>query len=214
MALLFVSPAVFSVFLRSCRILICWISVFFFIAPDCLRASPEIIGSLIDPVKLDSLRGDRAANGRMRKIAYWLETDRREGLDPAEVIATAQKSLAYKNPERAAVVKASLLRNLTILQRLGCLEEDGMEKLRRGRAPEITKGPYAGDIVHVDHIIPRAIAPGLDEKLYNLEFMPGSMNSSKGAKIGQRQIALAKEWRALNLISPEEYQKVVSAKGA
>ncbi|HEY1121305.1 MAG TPA: hypothetical protein VGE67_06875 [Haloferula sp.] len=32
-----------------------------------------LISSLIDPAKLDTLKGDRAANTRLRKIAYWLE---------------------------------------------------------------------------------------------------------------------------------------------
>ena len=56
-----------------------------------------------------------------------------------------------------------------------------MEKLRRGKAPTITKGPYADDIATGDHIIPRSVCPELDNCLYNLEFMPGRMNSSKGA---------------------------------
>jgi hypothetical protein len=32
-----------------------------------------IVSSLIDPAKLDTLKGDRAANSRLRKVAYWLE---------------------------------------------------------------------------------------------------------------------------------------------
>jgi len=30
----------------------------------------------------------------------------------------------------------------------GCLEQEGMEKLRKGKAPTITKGPYAGSLTH------------------------------------------------------------------
>lgn len=125
-------------------------------------ASPEIIAPLIDPEKLDALNGDRAANSRLRKIAYWLEAGRREGKGPSEVITAAQKALGYAETPRGLAVKASLLRNLDILGKLGCLDEDGMAKLRRGNAPKITKGPYAGDIASVDHIIPRSVAPGLD----------------------------------------------------
>ena len=36
----------------------------------------EIIAPLIDPAKLDTLKGDRAANRRLRKIAHHLETAR------------------------------------------------------------------------------------------------------------------------------------------
>ena len=53
------------------------------------------------------------------------------------------------------------------------------------------------------HIIARAIAPELDEKLFNLEFMPATMNRQKAAGICQRQLALAKKWQAMGLLSSE-----------
>jgi hypothetical protein len=59
---------------------------------------------------------------------------------------------------------------------LGCLDAAGMGKLRKGNAPTIRKGPYAGEIVTGDHIIPRSVCPELDNKLYNLEFMPLTLN--------------------------------------
>ena len=108
-----------------------------------LQASPEIIAPLIDPEKLDALNGDRAANSRLRKIAYWLEADRRAGLDPGEVIETAQKALGCHDTVRSRAVLKSLVRNLVILERLGCLDEAGMAKLRRGNAPKITQGRIA-----------------------------------------------------------------------
>ncbi len=46
-----------------------------------------------------------------------------------------------------------------------------MQLLRRGRAPTIKRGPYAGEKLTVDHIIPRAVAPALDKVLANLELM-------------------------------------------
>ena len=56
------------------------------------------------------------------------------------------------------------------------------------------------------------MAPGLNERLYNLEFMPSRMNNSKGAKIGQKQIALAKEWYAGGLMLEAEYRRVIGFK--
>lgn len=105
-----------------------------------------ILAPLIDPAKLDTLKGDRAANPRLRKICYWLEEARRAGSDPAAVIDGAQVRTGYAGTARAREDKKALLRNLTILERLGCLDADGMAKLRRGNAPTITRGPYAGDI--------------------------------------------------------------------
>lgn len=102
------------------------------------------------------------------------------------------------------------LAHTCILARLDSLVAS--QALRKGNAPTITRGPYAGDVVEVDHIIPRAVVPELDRKLYNLEFMPGRMNREKSAKIGQRQIALAKRWADQGLLS-REGQKAVMVRG-
>ena len=87
-----------------------------------------------------------------------------------------------------------------ILERLGCFDEAGLAKLRKGNAPTITKGPYAGEIVTGDHIIPRSVCPELDNKIYNLEMMPLTLNQRKGAKVTQRQIDLAKRWNTDGLL--------------
>tara|TARA_B100001093_G_scaffold131799_1_gene124330 strand:- start:497 stop:850 length:354 start_codon:yes stop_codon:yes gene_type:complete len=80
-------------------------------------------------------------------------------------------------------------------------DEAGMIKLRKSNAPTITKGPYAGEIVTGDHIIPRSVCLELDNALYNLEMMPLTLNQKKSAKIGQRQIDLAKRWNQDGLLS-------------
>jgi hypothetical protein len=105
-----------------------------------------------------------------------------------------QAHTSLREPKRAKAQRASLIRNRVILERLGCIDEVGMIKLRKGNAPTITKGPYAGEIVTGDHIIPRSVCPELDNALYNLEMMPLTLNQRKSAKIGQRQIDLARRW--------------------
>jgi hypothetical protein len=47
--------------------------------------------------------------------------------------------------EKLKAQRDSLIRNVTILERLGCLDMSGMDKLRRGITPTITKGPHAGE---------------------------------------------------------------------
>ena len=96
-----------------------------------------------------------------------------------------------------------------ILERLGCIDEVGMIKLRKGNAPTITKGPYAGEIVTGDHIIPRSVCPELDNSLYNLDIMPLTLNEKKSAKIGQRQIDLARRWNQDGLLSDEGLKSVL-----
>ena len=56
----------------------------------------------------------------------------------------------------------AMTRNRVIAERLGCLDEIGMTTLRSGKAAVIRNGPYAGDKLSVDHIIPRAVCAELD----------------------------------------------------
>jgi hypothetical protein len=90
-----------------------------------------------------------------------------------------------------------MVRNRVIAERLGCLEEAGMADLRRGKPPTIRTGPYAGDKLSVDHILPRAVCPELDTTLANLELMPMRMNSSKSDSIGERQ---GRTWRETSML--------------
>lgn len=183
------------------------------IAPTTVTANGGAIyvAPLLDPAKLDTLKGERPANPRLRKICYWLATAKAGGESPAEVIRQAQVATGYAGTARAEADRESLLRNLTILERLGCLDADNMAKLRRGNAPTIRRGPYAGDLAEVDHIIPRAVAPELDAKLFNLEFMPSRMKREKAARVGQRQRALAREWQAKGLVSNDVLRLVEAA---
>ena len=103
----------------------------------------------------------------------------------------------------------SLLRNRTILERLGCLDDDGMDKLRRGKAPTITKGPYAGELATVDHIIARSACPELGNRLYNLEFMPDTLNKRKSDEVGDRQRQLAEKWHRSRLLSEDGHRRIM-----
>ncbi|MBI5387816.1 MAG: hypothetical protein HZA90_24405 [Verrucomicrobia bacterium] len=53
----------------------------------------------------------------------------------------------------------------------------------------------------MDHIIPRKVAPELDNVIANLELMPLRMNESKNATVGDRQKDLAKRLNRAGLLS-------------
>ena len=166
------------------------------------------IAPLIDPAKLATL-GKRGANSRVQKCVYWLATAKAAGEKSDKVAGDAVASAGYTK-EAAALTKAELLRNLDIAEKLGCLDADGLAKMRRGNAPTVRKGPYAGDIASVDHIIPRAVAPELDNCIANLELLPLKVNESKNDKIGARQIDLARKLHSAGLLSAEGKQRIDS----
>ena len=166
--------------------------------------------NLCDPAKIATLTSDRAANPRVRKIAYWLEVARQQGRDPQTEMDKTMSAVGWGGTLKGDLTAAAMARNRTIAERLGCLDAEGMALLRRGNAPTINFGPYTGEKLTVDHIIPRAVSPSLDLVLANLELMPNSLNLRKGSKIGQRQIDLANKLLQAGLLSSQEHAVIVS----
>ena len=66
------------------------------------------LAPLLDPAKLDSLKGKRAATPRLRKACYWLEMARRAGRDPGEVTDQAHALLTPHSTKRLRCQKGSL----------------------------------------------------------------------------------------------------------
>ena len=157
------------------------------------------IASLIEPAKLATL-GERGANSRVQKAVYWLATARTEGQKPAKVLDRAVALAGYRNAA-AKLTRKALLRNLDIADKLGSLDAAGLAEMRRGKAPLVMKGPYKGDELSVDHIIPRAVVPELDNVIANVELMPLRMNESKNDRIGDRQRDLARKLYKAGLLS-------------
>ena len=167
-------------------------------------SSHAALVSLCDPAKIATITTERGANPRIRKIAYWLEAARINGQDPMAAMNSVMDAIGWGGTLKGQLTAEAMVRNRIIAERLGCLDASGMELLRRGSAPTITFGPYTGQKLTVDHIIPRAVAPQLDTLLANLEFMPAHMNFSKGAKIGQRQVDLAAKLFRAGVLSSAE----------
>ena len=84
--------------------------------------------------------------------------------------------------------------------------------MRRGKSPTVTKGPYKGQELSVDHIVPRAVVPELDNVIANLELLPLRLNESKNDKVGDRQLSHAKKLYGAGLLSAEGLKKVQIAR--
>lgn len=174
---------------------------------SCLQAGADTIHtaliSLCDPVKIATISSERGANPRVRKICYWLEMARRDGRDPEAEMEAVMAAVGWGNTAKGDLTSAAMIRNRVIAEQLGCLDDAGMTDLRSGSAPTIRTGPYTGDQLSVDHIIPRSVCIELDTTLANLELMPMRMNSAKNDRVGQRQLDLAKKLASAELLSNE-----------
>ena len=169
-----------------------------------------LLRPLIDPAKLRTL-GTRGTNPRIQKAVAILWTAKRDGLDPAKVAANAVALIGWAETAKGRITADALVRNLSIAERLGAVTNADIESMRRGRAPTVRTGPYTGDIISVDHIVPRAVAPELDNVVANLEFMPLMLNQSKNDKVGARQLDVARKLHAAGLLSDAGLQRVTDA---
>jgi hypothetical protein len=169
----------------------------------------EKVASLVDPAKLTAL-GKRGANPRVHKYVAQLADARTAGFSPKRV-ATKALTLAGVKGSKAKLTAEAMTRNLAIAERLGCLDQDGLQDMRRGQAPTIRRGPYKEDQLSVDHIIPRKVAPELDNAIANLELMPLRMNEGKNDSVGARQKSLAKKLNKAGLLSDAGLKTVLKA---
>ncbi len=185
--------------------------------PACGKTAPgkppakdyaRLIEPLIDPAKLATL-GDRGANSRVQKAVAILWAAKQDGQEPGKVAADAVALIGWAGTSKGSMTADALVRNLTIIERLGADTPADIELMKRGKAPTVRKGPYSGDIVSVDHIVPRAVTPELDNVIANLEFMPLKLNQSKKDHIGDRQVSVAKALRGAGLLSEEGLKRVL-----
>lgn len=158
------------------------------------------ISSLIDPAKLATLR-ERGANSRIQKITAILITAKQAGKNPVEIAREAVKKIGWSGTAKGDLTSAAILRNLDIAEKLGAITPEDIAAMRKGNAATVRNGPYAGDILSVDHIIPRSVAPELDNTICNLELLPLKVNEAKGDKIGDRQRALAQKLHVAGLLA-------------
>jgi hypothetical protein len=157
------------------------------------------ISSLVDPAKLATM-GARGANSRVEKYVAIMAEGKADGVAPKKVAGKAMAIVGMKG-SAAKLTAEAMVRNLTIAERLGCLDSDGLGEMHRGQAPTVHRGPYRGEKLSVDHIIPRAVVPELDNVIANLELMPLKMNEGENAKIGARQLDLARKLHKAGLLS-------------
>ena len=173
-------------------------------AASCMAApstAAVAIAAQTDPLKLATLKGERAANPRMQRCVYWLATAEAAGEKPEAVLDEAARLNGTTGTPYAGFIRWGMIENLRLAKELGILTPEGMAELRRGKSATITKGEYAGQEAEADHVIPVAVCPELSNQVFNLELLPAKLNRAKGAKIGERQKVFGKELHDAKLLS-------------
>ena len=169
-------------------------------------ADVRTVAALIDPVKLAAL-GERGANPRLNKLIYWLWHAEQRGLSPESSLNWALWLNGQQEPQ-AGLVKESLLRNVKIATQLGLLDAQNLDHLRHGRAAIVRSGPYRGEVVEIDHIVPYSLAPEVGNDLANLEMLPRTLNRRKSNLVNERQLAHAERLHTAGLLTQKSLDQV------
>ena len=173
-----------------------------------VEARAALLRPLIDPAKLATLKGDRAANPRVLKAVAILFTARADGLVPAAVSEAALPE-SWRGTAKGSMTTEALLENLRILDEAGAVTPADLEALRHGNCPTIRTGPNAGGILSVDHTVPKKVCPELENVIANLRLMALKENKSKNDRIGPAEVALAKRLHRAGLVSDDGMRAVV-----
>lgn len=169
-------------------------------APTATMDEATQIAALINPAKLATLKS-RGANPRILKLTAILYVAKTAGKNPEEITRQAVARIGWGGTDKGRLTAAAIIHNLTIAEELGSTTDEDIADMRRGRSPTVRKGPYTGDILSVDHIIPVAAAPELSNTIANLELMPLRLNQAKNDRISDRQRNFAKKLHAAGILA-------------
>ncbi len=177
------------------------------------KIAEQILRPLCDPVKLTSL-GIRGANSRVHKVLYHLYDLEKDGgnigraLDRA-LVPGMKGEFYYSQP----LVKRQILANYKAAKELGIFEDaSNLDKMRRGYAPTIQRGPYAGKAVEVDHIISVKEAPELSNNLANLRYLSETENMARGARLDGDALRLMQDMKSAGWTPSPQLQSRVALK--
>lgn len=156
---------------------------------------------------------ERGSNETMRLVNFKIYQAYQDGLDVSKLLDLAQPK--SKQPAVLAELnKKRFLSNLQLGIEYGIYEgEENLKPLAYGKAPFITKGPHKGERIDVEHLVPKSIAPDLDNILANLMWYPASLNQSKSDTVTPEAMAMAEVFKEQEILPYDQFLAVKKAFG-
>lgn len=180
-------------------------------AKEAVRNTANVVAPLVDYRDLYANGRAREANDILLKTVAALVDAENSGIELSEVLSRAERindtPAAYSE-----LLTESLMRNVKIARELELDTPENLDRMRNGTSPVVGRGPYAGEIAEVDHIVPRSLAPDLDNLLINLELMPRTLNRRKHNKVTLRAEQMARRFFEAGIMKPESFEAVMRAR--
>ncbi len=149
----------------------------------------------------------RELNDDHRCVAFLVYQAFTDDCNLEEVLDLAMPTSQVPPPLKE-LTKKRLLENHAQAIGYGLYTEENLAKMFNGLAPFATQGEYAGEQMHSEHIVPKAVAPKMDNLLMNLEWLPASVNRSKSDTITERAMKFAQLYHKAGIMGTEEFIKV------
>ncbi len=161
----------------------------------------KIVGSLIDPARLATITTRSGVTTRTHKLLAYLYQHEAAGGDIAGVLkkAAGRDSGIFD----AKIDIAQIQKTYHQAKEWGIFDDAGnIERMQHERAPTITRGPYAGQFVEVDHIIPWSRAPETRTTFGNLRYLPEKVNQARSDTLDADMIEKVNEYAKRGLLTP------------
>jgi len=150
---------------------------------------------------------EREANDILLKTIASLIEAENQGVDLNELLRRAER-INNTPVNYSDLLTKSLLRNIKIARELDLDSPANLQRMKLGRSPVVGSGPYKGETAEVDHIVPRSLAPDLDNLLINLELMPRTLNRRKGNKVTDRVQQMAKTFFEAGVMQAQSFETI------
>lgn len=180
-------------------------------AEKALDGTVSVVAPLVEYRELYESGRDREANDILLKTVAALVEAENAGVDLREVLRRAE-SINNTPVNYSDLLTESLLRNVKIARELQLDTPENLARMSEGKSPVVGRGPYEGEPAEVDHIVPRSLAPDLDNLLINLELMPRTLNRKKSNKVTARASSMAKRFFDAGVMMPESFETVMKAR--
>lgn len=131
--------------------------------------------------------GSRPANPLFKKVLYELTRAKQLGVPPESALRTIYTPARVDIPWPLQQERLTgWLKNLKAVEELGLDTPEGLELMKKGGGPNVTKGAqrYVGKRAEVDHTVARSVAPQFENEVANLQILPEALNGSKLANHG------------------------------
>ena len=176
--------------------------------------SLERLTPLLNPQKIITLTRENALNGRLNKVMYYLRQEELAGHNASESLwrsmkmaGADKKTIAPRTFLNPKMDHAQILKNYEKLKQSGTFDVSGnMEALRHGGSVTTR----SGSSLDVNHIVPKSLAPELENSWGNLEYMDASMNRSLGNTLTKDSLGKLQEFRKAGAFSRGRAQEILS----